>query len=360
VTVRASDVNRRDQEVEGMSNANAVGASIAASIAGVLLVSNDAVTIQQLSESMQQLAMFPEVCGEVLAALDLLNRRKFDAVIVDLQLGVQANAILEKVRHSPANRTAVIFTISDSDAETASAFKAGSNFALRRPLSQTSIERNFKVAYGLIVRERRRYFRCPVEIPAMIRGPATPEIQGQTLNISEGGIAVNTAVSLGPGIKVQVEFTLPGQSFRFEAEAAVCWSKESYLGLQFTSLSPHLASELQEWLARRLEQSLPPSVAEKFRNLENAPPGTDKPPVGSGSGVTESGRNANAATEQQNWIALYRAALAESDTEKRLPKIELAEQNMKQRWRELSASGAEAGEERQRLKDALENLRGLR
>ena len=341
-----------------MSNANALAPSGAASIAGVLLVSDDAVTIKQLSESMQPLAMPPEVCREVDAALDLLNRRKFDAVIVDLKLGPQANAILEKVRHSPANRTAVIFTISDSDAETASAFKAGSNFALRRPLSQASIERNLKVAYGLIVRERRRYFRCPVEIPATISAPAMPEVHGQTLNISEGGIAVSTAVSLGPGIKVQVEFTLPGKSFRFAAEAAVCWSKEAYLGLQFTSLSPHLTSELQEWLARRLEESLPAAVADKFRNLEKSAHSTDEGAQVAGSGVT--GSEPKVAIDQQHWVALYRAALSESDKERKLRRIELAERNMKQRWSELSAPGSEADEERRRLKDAMENLRGLK
>jgi CheY-like chemotaxis protein len=343
-----------------MSNANAAAPAPSVSIAGVLLVSNDAVTIMQLSESMQQLAMSPEVCAEVPTALGLLNRRKFDAVIVDLQLGGQANDILEKVRLSPSNRTAVIFTISDSDAETASAFKAGSNFVLRRPLSLTSIDRSLKVAYGLIVRERRRYFRCPVEIPATICRPAMPEIHGQTVNISEGGIAISTSVSLGPGAKVQVQFTLPGHESRFAVEAAICWCKETYLGLQFTSLSPHLASELQEWLSRRLEESLPQSVADKFRNPENAPHRMDERPEASSSSVTESGRNVNAVMDNQDWVALYRAALSESNVEKKLPKIELAERNMKQRLRKLAITGSEAAEERQRLSDALENLRGLR
>jgi len=252
-----------------MSSANAPAPVPAVSIAGVLLVSHDPVAIQQLSESMQKLAMSPELCADVSNALDLLNRRKFEALIVDLQAGDQANAIVEKVRLSPAHRTAVIFAISNSDAETASAFKAGANFVLRRPLSPISIDRNLKVAYGLIVRERRRYFRCPVEIPAKISGPDNPEIHGHTLNISEGGIAINTPVILEPGIKVQVEFALPGRPFTFAAEAAVCWRKNNYLGLQFASLSQQLTSELQEWLARRLEESLPSSVADKFRKLEH-------------------------------------------------------------------------------------------
>src|SRR5580692_163827 len=193
-----------------MSNANAAAPAPSETVGGVLLVSNDAATIEQLRESMRQLAMSPEICADVHIALHLLDQRKFEAVMVDLQVGGQASRILEKVRLSPSNRTAVLFTISSTDAETASAFKAGSHFVLTRPLSPASIDRNLKVAYGLIVRERRRYFRCPVEIPAVVSADAEPQIHGQTVNISEGGMAISAPVSLGTGVKVQVEFTLPG------------------------------------------------------------------------------------------------------------------------------------------------------
>jgi ActR/RegA family two-component response regulator len=247
-------------------NANAVTGAIT----GALLVSNDAITITQLRESMQQFDMSPEVCGEVPAALVLLNQRKFEAVIVDLLLGGEANEVLDKVRRSPSNRTAVIFAVSESDAETASAFKAGTNFVLRRPLSSASIGRSLKVAYGLILRERRRYFRCPIEFPAAICRPGMPEIHGQTLNLSENGIAIATSITLQPGVKVQVHFALPGNELRFVVGATICWCKQSYLGLQFSSVSARLTSVLQEWLSHRLEESLPTSLAQKFRKLEKA------------------------------------------------------------------------------------------
>jgi len=238
------------------------------SMGSVLVVSNDACTTKVLSASMQQLAMSPEVCVEASAALGLLSQRKFEAVMVDLQLGDQARAVLEKIRVSPSNRTAVIFTISDSDAETAAAFKSGSNFVLRRPLSPASIDRSLKVAYGLIVRERRRYFRCPVEIPTEVRRPGMQVVQGKALNISEGGIAIASSVSLKTGVQVRVEFILPERESQFAVESTICWCSEGCFGLQFTSLPPHLASELQEWLSRRLEESLPASVADKFRKSD--------------------------------------------------------------------------------------------
>lgn len=220
---------------------------------------------------MQQLALSQEVCGEIPTALVLLNRRKFDAVLVDLQLQGEVNAVLDRVRRSPSNRTAVLFAVSDSDAETVSAFKAGSNFVLRRPLSLTAISKTLKVAYGLILRERRRYYRCQVKIPATICSPGMPNVHGQTLNISENGMAITTSASLRPGVEVQVHFHLPGHASEFVVGAVICWCKETYLGLQFTSVSAHLTSELQGWLLGRLEESLPAPLADRFRSIAYAP-----------------------------------------------------------------------------------------
>ena len=47
-----------------------------------LLVSADPVAIQQFSHALQELSITPDVCREIPAALGLLNRRKFDDVIV--------------------------------------------------------------------------------------------------------------------------------------------------------------------------------------------------------------------------------------------------------------------------------------
>jgi hypothetical protein len=225
----------------------------------------DAAAIKPISESMQRLAISTEVCREVSIAPTILNRRKFGATIVDLRLGEQARAFLQKVRHSPSNRTSILFAISDSDTETAGAFKDGSNFVLRRPLTESSINQNLRAAYGLILREHRRYFRCPVEVPATLRRPGMPEIRAHVVNISEGGIAIVTTALLKPGIEVRVELTLPGYESPFIAESTVCWCREGHIGLQFISLPQEIKAKLHGWLSRFLEKSLPESVASKFR-----------------------------------------------------------------------------------------------
>lgn len=251
-----------------MSSANTPVASV--SVGRVLVVSNDVATIKQVSESLRQFAMSPETCSEVHVALERLDRQKFDSVIVDFRLGDQAMTILEKAHASRSNRTAVRFAISGSDEATAAAFKGGANFVLRRPLSFTTIDRTLRAAYGLIVREQRRYFRCSIGVVARL-GLEGADIDCESVNISEGGMAVRTAVAFKTGARVQVQFTLPEIDSAFSVESTICWRRDGVVGLQFTSLSATQTAELQEWLARRLEESFPEFVAAKFRKLGTHP-----------------------------------------------------------------------------------------
>ena len=231
-----------------------------------LLVSNDPVIIKQVSEPLRELAASTEVCANIPHATRLVNVRKFEAVVVDLRLGEQSGRILERVRLSPSNHTTVAFAITDSSKQSAIAFGAGSNFVFERPLSSISVGRTLKAAYSIIVRERLRYFRCPISIPAAIRKQDADEIRCQAVNISEGGVAVMTSTPLKPGTRVTIQFTIPGQPTEFVTQGEVCWYDEKgRAGLRFLEFSPAQMFELKEWLARRLEETLPESVALKFR-----------------------------------------------------------------------------------------------
>ena len=171
----------------------------------VLLVCADSALIQQLAEGMQQLAIATEVCVDVSTALRQLNRKKFEAIIVDFGLP-QANEMLGQVRLSPSNRTAVTFAITDPGK---GQLEVQPNFLMEKPLSASAVGRTFKAAFGSIVRERRRSFRCPIQIEADIQVNGE-EVTCHIVNISEGGMAITESPSLKPGARLKVLFTLPG------------------------------------------------------------------------------------------------------------------------------------------------------
>jgi CheY-like chemotaxis protein len=139
------------------------------SIGSTLLISQDEVAIRLVVEALQELALAVETSSDISEALDRVNHQKFEAVFVDTLLGNQATYFLERLRASASNRTAVAFAITASSAKTGDALRAGASFALQRPLTPDSISNTLKAAYGLIVRERRRYFRYPVSVPAVAR-----------------------------------------------------------------------------------------------------------------------------------------------------------------------------------------------
>ena len=229
----------------------------------VFLVCNDPAVIQQVAEGMQSFAIATEVCNQVSMAGPLLSRQKFDGVIVDCELG-QADELLEHVRLSHSNRTAVTFAITDPQKPVV--FETQPNFLIERPLSESSVGRTLKAAFGLIVRERRRSFRCPVMIPAIIQNNGT-QARCHLVNLSEGGMALTESPSLRPGSHIRVLFTLPHHRDRFSIESEVCWYDESgRAGLRSLIIPSAQRRVLQEWLAAKLEEDLPESVARQFRN----------------------------------------------------------------------------------------------
>ncbi|MGH9498066.1 MAG: PilZ domain-containing protein [Terriglobales bacterium] len=240
-----------------------------ASVATALVISDDEAAVLQLTQSMQQFAISAEVCRDAGFAMQSLNRRHYEAVVVDLRM-YQAKEIMERVRFSPSNQTATTFAIT-AGPESASGFSSGANFVLERPLSEESLARSLKVAYGIIMRERRRYFRCPVTIPVALRNPEGQETVCETINISESGIAIRVRAPLKAGIEVAVQFELPENQTRFIIQSKVCWSDPAgRTGLQFLNLAVTQKTELQGWLSRRLEEVLPEAVASKFqKNAES-------------------------------------------------------------------------------------------
>lgn len=237
------------------------------SIAHSLLVSNDPLTVEQVTFAMGRLAIGTEVCPDSSIARQILNTRKFDAVTVDFELGEQAPGLLGEMRLSPSNKTAPAIAITRNKPELALAYCAGSNFVLQKPLTQQTINRMLNVGYGLVVRERRRYFRCPIKTPVLIHRVDAPEARCTAVNISEGGMEIASApLGLSPGVKTQIELTLSRPLVRIKAICETRWrNHRNHAGLQFLVMSLEQRCDLQEWLATRLEEIIPDSVVDRFR-----------------------------------------------------------------------------------------------
>ncbi|HEX8815824.1 MAG TPA: PilZ domain-containing protein [Terriglobales bacterium] len=229
-----------------------------------LLVSGDQTAVRQVKASAAQLGISVEPCTDCTQAAYLLNHRKFEAVIVDIGDRQENYSVLEQVRASTSNPTAVTFVITAGAANPAT--RTGSNFVLQRPLTEEAIDRTLRAAYGLIVRELRRHFRCSMTVSAVLLRPGTEALHCETFDLSEGGMGLNTSSLLEPGTEVTIDFTLPGQDDPMRVAAEVCWcSPQGRVGVRFADPSAAQRSELQGWLSSRLEKVLPEGVVARFR-----------------------------------------------------------------------------------------------
>jgi len=111
--------------------------------------------------------------------------------------------------------------------------------------------------------ERRRNARIPVQIAVVVR---TTGIGGNmkvnTIDLSEGGMAVSMPHGRRPTNPLQISFTLPGNNHPLEIAAEFAWEgARRQAGLRFVQTPPESARELKEWLKRNspeTEQDDPP------------------------------------------------------------------------------------------------------
>jgi len=219
-----------------------------------LLVSRDAEVVRVLRPTLEKLQIEVEVSNAAKTGADVLSSSKFDAVIVDcddMQGGIE---ILRSLRNTPSNKTTVSFAILNGKTTTQQAFEMGANFVLQKPVTTTGTLRCLNTALSFMVREKRRYFRCPVQIPVTLVLSQGEEMKATATNLSEGGMAVHYEGKLAKTGFSKVHFVLPGTRTAMEPKGEVAWADNlGRAGIKFVEVPDSGKQELERWIMRRLE-----------------------------------------------------------------------------------------------------------
>lgn len=223
-----------------------------------LLLSQDRELVSVIRPTLESLSIDVEICPEAREGADLLSSDKFDAVIVDcddLQGGL---GVLQKLRSTPSNKNSVAFAIlNGKKTTTQEAFGMGANFVLQKPITTVNASRCFHAALNFMLKERRRYFRQPVNMPVQM------VVEGKTLsatstNISEGGMALALPNILPKGATPSLKFCLPHTDVDIEVEAEIAWADgKGVAGLRFREVTQEIKQQLESWLDARIEEDYP-------------------------------------------------------------------------------------------------------
>jgi DNA-binding response OmpR family regulator len=223
-----------------------------------LLISRDAALLGVLRPVLERISVNVQVCPGSLPGNDMMTKRKFDAVIVDCDDLQNGFALLRSLRQTESNAKSVAFAVVNGKTTTQEAFHSGANFVLQKPLTTLHASRCFNAALNFMVRERRRYFRHPVEIPLRISLPNNQELTATTTNVSEGGMAVRVLGKLSKDAQAQLRFTLPGANISLELKGEVAWADGTgHAGVRFVEVPQSSQYQLDKWLTDRLREDMP-------------------------------------------------------------------------------------------------------
>lgn len=214
-----------------------------------LLISRPDDDARVLRQTLESLQVEVETCAEATTARDLLQQRRFEAILVDTNLP-GADDLLSRVRELNSARNLILVALG-SPAESA---RFGINFVLEKPLLPSKVTRTLRVVHTLMAAERQQYYRHPVSSAVVLQLNGEAECEGTATDLSEGGLAVRCAHTLQTGATGSIRLQLPETHTILAAHVQIAWADgEGRAGLRFLEMSRTARSALGRWLREHSE-----------------------------------------------------------------------------------------------------------
>ncbi|HEU5234787.1 MAG TPA: PilZ domain-containing protein [Terriglobales bacterium] len=238
----------------------------ASSALQAVIVSNDASVLETMPVCLGELGIHASV-HQPSSLIDALATCKIDVFFVDQDSDPEL-ALIQHVRTSSSSRTAVIFALAHRSRTSSLAF-GGADFVIDKPLVQEHVTRALRAAYGIMLKERRRYTRYALACRAIVQDSTSRQFLAATTNISQTGLALECAAPLVAGEKITVRLRLPHCRQISNFGAQVIWTAtNAKVGLTFTGMSLPDRERLSEWIdgefLRQWHALIPETVAERF------------------------------------------------------------------------------------------------
>ncbi len=178
--------------------------------------------------------------------LELYRNTPTDMVITDLvmpKIGGQ-EVILELAWTSPPPKIVAITGETGDPAFLQVATKFGACRTLMKPFSRAHL---VQLVEGVFA-EQRKYPRCDVEIPVYFSGQGKKG-EGRLINLSMGGCAIESRVSVKSGSYLSLRLNLPDRKASVGVQLApVRWSTGDAFGLEFIRMKDEAQAVLRGFL----------------------------------------------------------------------------------------------------------------
>ena len=184
-------------------------------------------------------------------AVDLLERNKFDLVILDFHMASPDGVELARqVRQMRSNRTTPVILVSDDQRPSAVSigFEAGASFILYKPLDKERLLKTLRATQSTVDRERRRTRRIPVQHRVQLRAGAV-DVESETINVSLSGMLVRAQRMLPLGSRVEMSLHLGGGMKPIAGRGSIVRvAGANQMGIQMDALAATESERLEEFL----------------------------------------------------------------------------------------------------------------
>ena len=190
-------------------------------------------------------------------AAECVNKQKFDGVFVDVQMpNMDGFELTSLIRASRLNsRVPIVMITAFEDVETMRhGYKAGVTFFLTKPFNPDKLCGLLLAMRSAILRERTRYVRLPFRTTVTCRWGNEQSELG-SVNISEGGMLLESSRGLELGEEINLDFTLsPGQEHLSLRAKVVHKEPPDRIGVQFHGLTSEDQETIWDYISRGLKE----------------------------------------------------------------------------------------------------------
>jgi CheY-like chemotaxis protein len=177
----------------------------------LLVVDHDPTTLALVEGVFSSHGVHVHTARDGVQAVAPIVEEKFDGFLLEINLpNTDGCQLSHWIRQSARNgRAPIIHMSARPDPQIMDrAFQAGGTFFLVKPLDRVRLMRLFRSTSGIMLQERRRYWRIPLSVPSRCEA-GSRKLSGCSIsNLSVTGVLLEADGSLHPGAKVYLVFSL--------------------------------------------------------------------------------------------------------------------------------------------------------
>ena len=214
-----------------------------------------------LRPALEKVSVDVQVCAESRSGNDLLAKRKFDAVIIDCDDLENGFDLLKGLRQTQSNAKSVAFAVVNGKTTTQEAFSPAPISCCRSRSTPLHASRCFNAALNFMVRERRRYFRHPVDMPLRIVLAPRQRAGSHDDQPERGrhGHPRSRQAAQGCAAAVLLHASRHRYFARTERPDRV-GDGTGHAGIRFLEVPQSSQYQLEKWLTDRLQKEIPKRI----------------------------------------------------------------------------------------------------